>query len=570
MINLNRRDSSSTRPLRVVLLTGLDDTFITELLKRIRQLPGIEFEHIIHWNTRRSRWKSLQKNLKKDGLLYLLWRPQRALYDNIVSPLLNLWDHIWLARPVDKSLFDTCNDLNIKIHRFENLHSPEGIQFIKSLDCDILAVCGTGILRKSVFSIPHLGTINLHQGEAPFYRGAPPGFWELWNGEDHAGVTVHFIDEGIDTGDIICQSTVPIFEYDTLASVQAKLQEISLSLYPKVISSLATGEYSRTQQSKQGQQYYFPTLGKIFALHLRILGKRMNIARLFGRVAHYPGYLLIMLLERLKQIALRASGTGTLSVLYYHRVSDICRDGMTISVGDFEKQIRYLKKHYAIWTALDLKRCMQNSGQIHGSHNVLITFDDGYEDNYINALPILQKHGCSAIFFVSTGLIDTDLAFGHDKDLLPRLRFQNMTWDQLEKIAAAGITIGVHSHTHADLGKLPFDLAREEIDKSIDCFVQHFEKQPEFMSFPFGKRSNYTEALVHYVRRHTPVRGLFSALGHINLGVIDRYNIQRINIGTGDTGLVFAFKLRGGIRDLFLGTKRPVENAVPDTPRITG
>ncbi len=69
------------------------------------------------------------------------------------------------------------------------------------------------IIKESVFSIPRFGSINIHQGLAPIYRGGPTVFWELFNGENEIGITVHFVAPKVDTGDIILQKTLPL-EYD--------------------------------------------------------------------------------------------------------------------------------------------------------------------------------------------------------------------------------------------------------------------------------------------------------------------------------------------------------------------
>lgn len=87
-------------------------------------------------------------------------------------------------------------------------------------------------------------------------------------------------------------------------------------------------------------------------------------------------------------------------VVYYHRINKIKNDpfSLCVSVDNFEEQIKYLKENYSIFRFEDKWEC--------GKKGIIITFDDGYADNYYNALPILRKYSVPATIFVSTGLIE--------------------------------------------------------------------------------------------------------------------------------------------------------------------
>ena len=89
----------------------------------------------------------------------------------------------------------------------------DSIELMRQANADLGVVLGTNILKESVFTIPRRGSINLHQGLAPYYRGCPAIFWELFNGEREIGLTIHFVESKVDTGEIILQRTVPL-EYD--------------------------------------------------------------------------------------------------------------------------------------------------------------------------------------------------------------------------------------------------------------------------------------------------------------------------------------------------------------------
>jgi peptidoglycan/xylan/chitin deacetylase (PgdA/CDA1 family) len=244
---------------------------------------------------------------------------------------------------------------------------------------------------------------------------------------------------------------------------------------------------------------------------------------------------------------LRRDWDKTLSILYYHRVSDICQDGMTIDEREFEKQVRYLKKNYQVISASQLLKWLDDPESWTPSKPAcLITFDDGYRDNYTTALPILIKYNCPAIFFIATGMIGNDRQFPHDSEMHPTIHFETMSWDELRYVLKHDIEIGVHTQNHADLGNASLPEAIHEIEFSIADYTCQFGRPPCLMSYPYGNKHNITEAVVAYIKRYRTLLALFSAYGGINKMPIDRYDIKRTNIGSTDRGIVFRYKVAKG------------------------
>ena len=91
--------------------------------------------------------------------------------------------------------------------QYPDLHAPECLQCLRSLQPDLGIVFACYRLRRSLFALPRLGTLNLHLGKAPEFRGSSPGFYELLGGVPEIGVTVHRVDDGLDTGPILLQRT---------------------------------------------------------------------------------------------------------------------------------------------------------------------------------------------------------------------------------------------------------------------------------------------------------------------------------------------------------------------------
>ena len=92
----------------------------------------------------------------------------------------------------------------------DDLHAPESLAILKSLEADLGVVFGAYRLKPSVFTIPRLGCLNLHLGLAPEFRGSSPAFYEMLEGISTVGVTIHRINEGLDSGPIIKQQSFPI------------------------------------------------------------------------------------------------------------------------------------------------------------------------------------------------------------------------------------------------------------------------------------------------------------------------------------------------------------------------
>ena len=164
-------------------------------------------------------------------------------------------------------LRDLARDTGVPVHFVANYHLPESLAQMRAARADLGVVLGTNILKESVFSIPRLGSINTHQGLAPYYRGGPPVFWELFNNESEVGLTVHFVAAKVDTGDIIAQETLPLlYDYSRgldyepfLAEMRGKLSDRAAVLVPRAIQMLAEGTAElRAQNIDLGKRYRLP------------------------------------------------------------------------------------------------------------------------------------------------------------------------------------------------------------------------------------------------------------------------------------------------------------------------
>ena len=153
----------------------------------------------------------------------------------------------------------------LKIYQPEKVRkNTEFIEEIKGLSPDVICVVAYGkILPKEILEIPKLGCINVHGSLLPKYRGAAPIQWAVLNGDKTTGVTTMYMDEGMDTGDMILKQEVEIGEDETTGELWDKLAKIGGELLVKTLKEIEKGTAPR---QKQGEEFTLaPMLSKDMA-----------------------------------------------------------------------------------------------------------------------------------------------------------------------------------------------------------------------------------------------------------------------------------------------------------------
>lgn len=128
----------------------------------------------------------------------------------------------------------------------------EILSWIRQRDPDLIVVYSMPfLLKEEIFSYPKLGTINLHTALLPKYRGAVPIFWTYYLFDRNAGVTVHYIDKGEDTGDIIIQKEVKVDLGERYYELRAKFEKVGALALLESISKIESGGVKRIKQPKE-------------------------------------------------------------------------------------------------------------------------------------------------------------------------------------------------------------------------------------------------------------------------------------------------------------------------------
>ncbi len=149
---------------------------------------------------------------------------------------------------------------------------------------------------------------------------------------------------------------------------------------------------------------------------------------------------------------------------------------LTVPVDQFTAQLDWLQKSgYHAISPEQLMAAMYDGAPL-PAHPILLTFDDGYTDNYTYAFPLLKAHGMVGTFNVITKDVGETIGFN-----------QYMTWDEIEALAAAGMAIGSHTANHVDLGRVSYDTAWAELTASRDAITAHLGAPPQLLCYPSGE-----------------------------------------------------------------------------------
>ena len=155
---------------------------------------------------------------------------------------------------------------NLSVLQPASLKDPVLARHLHNLNPDLIVVVAFRILPREVFTIPRLGSFNLHASLLPKYRGAAPINWAIINGENETGVTTFMLQEKVDTGTVLLQARTPIADDDNAGSVHDKLAEVGAEI---VLHTVRMIEQGKTNPWPQDESLASPA-PKIFKEDCRI------------------------------------------------------------------------------------------------------------------------------------------------------------------------------------------------------------------------------------------------------------------------------------------------------------
>ncbi|MEO8133051.1 MAG: polysaccharide deacetylase family protein [Betaproteobacteria bacterium] len=527
---------------RAVILTGnLSYSVRKGIVELVRDFPDTSWL-ILEQAPRRSiriLLRNQWRNIRKNGWR---WFPYQAR-DMAARLALKLRRHPTRFGAAPGEQYEASKILcstTVRHLRVPDIHGEDVLGRVREFAPDLGISLAAPILKASLFELPARGTINLHKGKLPDYRGMPPAFWEFANGEPEVGCTVHRIERGLDTGPIIAQATVTRARYATVRGVQLALDELGVRMMCDAVRSLSEGTVNWQAQGAGGRTYTKPTLRQLALAdkQWRTCGTDSKLRRVCKDALFWSYIWLGRPVARLYQ---GWRNRQRVIILLYHRVNDDMRDSLTVGIEQFDAHMEWLSRHHCLVSIADI---------VHGTAPrntsrtaVAVTFDDGYLDNYEHAVPILLRHRIPAAFFVSTGLIGRSEGFAHDLNRLGR-PLPTMTWEQLKHMRDLGFTIGSHTVTHLDCGQATEDTVKLELIESRDILKQNLGLDEVIFAYPFGGRRNMTAPVLRMVRE-SGYAGCLSAYGGFIDDRIDPFNVEREGIDCNFSMLAFRARLEG-------------------------
>ncbi len=244
------------RPIRVVMFGGgpvlerdvkqflvrLEDHADIELLGAFCQSAGQSLADVVANTWQRRRW--LAPAVLGLQLLSIVAR--------------------WLRHPRQEwALRREMGRLNGRVHFIPNIHDEVALAQVRALQPDLGLIYGSPILKPALFEIPAQGTLGIHHGQVPQYRGKKTTFWAMYHGEPVAGVTIQKVTVGLDTGKIVGNGAVPIGRRG-YGDVMRDVLALGLDLYIEAILQVRDGTaVYRPQTGRKGKLYRDPKPGDI-------------------------------------------------------------------------------------------------------------------------------------------------------------------------------------------------------------------------------------------------------------------------------------------------------------------
>ena len=231
-------------------------------------------------------------------------------------------------------------------------------------------------------------------------------------------------------------------------------------------------------------------------------------------------------------------------VIMYHRVVNNENEGGVhgtyITAKKFDEHMKYLKEHdYEPITFKELLKLNYRNRFNNGKKYIILTFDDGYEDNYKIAFPILKKYQFKCIIYLVSHLNYNKWDVEVPEN--PEKKFPLMTWGMIKEMQEYGIEFGGHTMTHQKLAHIPFEQAKEEITKSTQYLEEKLGEKLVCFAYPYG---DLNEQVKEFVRNSSYSFAVATDSGDLSFSE-DLFQIRRIGIFPTNNMLSFKRKVHG-------------------------
>ena len=237
---------------------------------RIDYPPELVLQNLRHESS--TKWGFLKQSVTLENLKRAIYNPGFALRFLKQSLSKNYRAEERQSHPEHIAVPDDINFREITVKTVSDFNSISSQRLLRQMAPDLIILGPAAqIIKGGILRIPRIGTLNAHQGLLPKYRGMDVLEYSILNG-DEPGVTVHFVDEGVDTGDIILRRHLPVPRGVTLEDLWEQAIQLSVKALADAIEIIQGGNYQTEQQDiKDGKQFYpiHPVLRDIVRLKLQ-------------------------------------------------------------------------------------------------------------------------------------------------------------------------------------------------------------------------------------------------------------------------------------------------------------
>ena len=212
---------------------------------------------------------------------------------------------------------------------------------------------------------------------------------------------------------------------------------------------------------------------------------------------------------------------NNIPILTYHSI-DNSNSVNSVSPSSFKKHMSCLKKYgYQTLSLCDVIRYIEQGEEFPGNR-LVITFDDGYTNNYTHAFPILKEFDFTAIIFITTNHIGKINNWPNQHPSIPSVPM--LTWEEMKEMAKYGIEFGAHTQTHPRLTEVDIKAAQEEIVSSKKEIETNLGQPVDYFSYPFGSFDDQVKGIVAQYFRGA-ISNIPEKVNHNS----DIYALERIN-----------------------------------------
>lgn len=474
--------SEERKMSRVLLMTVGDPTRVVRLAEQIeRRVSGVKICGILHKISKQSR----------PGIATRMKQSLRSLASRVGHLTLDLihGSRVGQIGGSARDLLSECNERGWTFYTVEEMSSPQVLKFARQQDADLGVALGLDPLPEALAAIPEQGSI---EGQIFSYdrRGSrSTTAQKAINNTRGIRVNVYRISRERKKLLLASLDLAPQ-PLDTAVSLELKSNLILRDLLVQSVAVVAqrTNPEAAAAQIGAWIRDTFPSY--LTQSQERMFSGSSDRFPPFRIRSKWKLYAYSLLLFSpwvlLRNWLYRWGSQYPVLFLNHHLISDRYHR-MALSTEAFLRQVRFLQRHYRIVTLCEATTLLQ-SGSVR-EPTVVLTFDDGYEDNFLSLRAVAEETGVPVALFVVTQIVTQHKQFTHDIEGR-QAGFCALTWDQIRYWSSDNAEFGSHTCSHYDCGSTdPTALEQEIVESKRELESQLAEDVIAF-AFPFGKPEN--------------------------------------------------------------------------------